>query len=47
LRGGGFNWGERRDGGMCVGFVLLANGTAFDVFSDIGSEPGPPKLGSD
>ena len=32
---------------MCVGFVLLANGTAFDVFSDIGRKSGPPKLGSD
>jgi len=32
---------------MCVRFVLLANGAAFDVFTDIGSESGPPKLGSD
>jgi len=31
---------------MCVGFVLLADGATFDVFSDIGSKSGPPKLGS-
>jgi len=31
---------------MCVRFVLLASGTAFDVFVDIGSETRPPKLGS-
>jgi len=32
---------------VSVGFVLLANGTAFDIFSNIGSESRPPKLGSD
>jgi len=32
---------------MGVGFVLLAHSTAFDVFSDIGGEAGPPELGGD
>jgi len=31
---------------MRVRFVLLANGTAFNIFADIGSETGPPKFGS-
>jgi len=31
---------------MCVRFVLLANGAAFDIFLDIGSKSGPPELGS-
>jgi len=30
---------------MCVRFVLLAGGAAFDKFADIGSETRPPKLG--
>ena len=45
-QGRGFNWSKRWNGGMCVRFVLLASGTAFDVFVDIGSETRPPKLGS-
>jgi len=46
-RGGGFNWGKGWQGGVCVRFVLLANGTAFNIFMDLGGETGPPKLGSD
>jgi len=46
-RGGGFDWGKWRYGGVCVGLVLLAGGTAFYVFSDIGREAGPPELGGD
>jgi len=30
---------------MCVRFVLLASGAAFDIFPDIGSETRPPELG--
>ena len=30
---------------MSIGFVLLAGRTAFNVFTDIGSEAGPQKLG--
>jgi len=32
---------------MCVRFVLLASGAAFDIFADIGSEARPPKFGGD
>ena len=32
---------------MCINFVLLATGTAFDVTADKGSEPGPPKFSGD
>ena len=31
---------------MCVGLVLLASSTAFDIFSDVGRETGPPEFGS-
>ena len=30
---------------MSIGFVLLAGCTAFDIFTNIGSEAGPPKFG--
>jgi len=32
---------------MGVGFVLLANSAAFNIFSDIGGQTRPPELGSD
>ena len=32
---------------MGVRFVLLTNSTAFDVFSDVRGEAGPPKFGGD
>ena len=32
---------------MCVNFVLLAKGTAFDIAADEGSKAGPPEFGSD
>ena len=31
--------------GWCVRFVLLANSTAFNIFADVRSKTGPPKLG--
>ena len=45
--GGGFDWSERRDGGVCIGFVLLADCASFDVFSDVRSKAGPPEFTSD
>ena len=45
--GGGVNGGERWNGGVGVGFVLLAGGTAFNILADIGGEAGPPKFRRD
>ena len=44
---GGVDGGERRDGRMDVGFVLLAGCTTFDVFTDIGGKAGPPEFSCD
>ena len=41
---GGADGGERRDGGVGIRLVLLAGGTAFNVFADVGGEAGPPEL---
>ena len=41
---GGVNGGERRDGGVCICFVLLAGGAALNVFADIGGKTGPPEF---
>jgi len=46
-RGGGLDWGNGRYGGVCIGFVLLAGGAAFYIFSDIGREARPPELSGD
>src|SRR6266702_3796252 len=43
-RCGGADRGEWRDRGMRVGLVLLANGTAFNIFPYIGGEAGPPEF---
>ena len=43
-RGVGFNWGEQQDGGVSVGFVLLACGTAFNVFVHKLYKIRPPKF---
>ena len=37
-------WGNGR---MGIGFVLLAGCAAFDIFTDGGSEAGPPKFSHD
>ena len=39
------NESEGGNGGVCVGFVLLANGTTFDVFMHEGCKARPPELG--
>ena len=36
---------ERGNSGICVGFVLLANGTTSSIFMDEGGEAGPPEFG--
>ena len=41
----GFDRGEWRDGGVCVQLVLLAHGTAFDIFAHKLRETWPPKFG--
>ena len=41
---GGVNGGERRDGRVGIGLVLLAGGTALNIFADVGGETGPPEL---
>ena len=46
-RGDGFDRRKGGHGGMCVNFVLLALGTAFDVAADEGGESGPPEFGGD
>jgi len=45
-RGRGFNRGKWRYGGVCVGFILLAGGAAFYVFSNVGCEARPPEFRS-
>ena len=30
---------------MCVGLILLTNGTTFDIFMHKGSKAGPPEVG--
>ena len=42
VRGG--NRDKRRDGGMGVDFVLLADGTAIDEVFDKGSKARPPEV---
>ena len=39
------NWGEGWNGGMCVGFVLLANRTSLDIFENKRGKARPPELG--
>ena len=46
-RGVGLDWGEWRDGGVCVGFVLLAHGAAFDVFAHKLCKLQPPEFRGD
>jgi len=46
-RGGGFDQGKWRYGGVSIGFVLLAGGAAFDVFSDERREARPPEFSGD
>ena len=46
-RGVGLDRGEQGDGGVCVRFVLLACGTAFDVFAHKLRETRPPKFRAD
>ena len=43
----GADGGERRDGGMGIGFVLLAGSTSFNVFADVGGKARPPEFSSD
>ena len=43
----GANGGERWDGGMGVGLVLLAGCTACNILSDVGGQARPPELGCD
>jgi len=44
---GGLNWSKWRYSGVRVRFILLANGAAFDIFSDVGGKAGPPEFGGD
>ena len=44
---GGANGGERWDGRVGIGLVLLAGGAAFNVFADVGGEAGPPEFQRD
>ena len=41
---GGANGGERWNGGVRIGLVLLAGSTTFDIFTDVGGEAWPPEL---
>ena len=43
-RHGGVNGGEQGNSGMCVCLVLLASCAAFNIFTDIGGEAGPPEF---
>ena len=43
----GFDQGERRDGGVRVSLVLLAHGTAFNIFAYELRETRPPELRGD
>ena len=43
----GLDRGEWRDGGVCVRLVLLAHGTAFDIFSHKLCKAGPPEFRGD
>ena len=45
--GGGANGGEGWNGGMCVGFVLLANRTSLDILAHERCKAGPPELRGD
>ena len=45
--GDGFNGRQGGHGRVCVGFVLLTKGTAFDIATDKGGETRPPELGGD
>ena len=44
---GGANGGERWDGRVGVGLVLLAGGTALDIFADVGGKAGPSEFRHD
>ena len=46
-RGAGLDQGKQRDGGVCVGLVLLAHGTALNVLSHELCETQPSELCSD
>ena len=39
------NGSERRNSGMCIGFVLLANSTTVNIFMNKGGKAGPPEFG--
>ena len=43
----GLNWDEWGDGGVCIQFVLLACGAAFNVPAHELCKAWPPELGSD
>ena len=43
----GLDWGEGEHGGVSIRLVLLAGDVAFNIFSDIGGQAGPPELSSD
>ena len=45
--GEGFNRRQGGYGGVCVGLILLAKGTAFDITADKRGEAGPPEFGGD
>ena len=47
LSGSGANWGEGWNGGMCVGFVLLANCTSLNILAYERCKARPPELGGD
>ena len=46
-RGDGFDGRKGGHGGVCVSFVLLAEGTTLDIATDKRGKAGPPKFGGD
>ena len=47
LSGSGGNWGEGRNGGICVEFVLLENRTSLNIFVYKRCKARPPEFGGD
>ena len=43
----GSDWGEQRNGGVCIGLVLLACSTVFNVFPHKLGEAQPPEFRGD